>query len=82
MILNNIPPSKKNLTQLALGEQATICCLKDEEMSLKLLEMGCIPGAHVKLVYKAPFNGPLCISVCGYLLTVGKEEAKSIQLRD
>ena len=72
---------QKNLAQLAVGETATICCLKDEEMSLKLIEMGCLPGSEVHVAYKAPWNGPICIEVCGYNLSLRMDEAATILLK-
>ena len=73
---------QKNLAQLAVGETATICCLKDEEMSLKLIEMGCLPGSEVQVAYKAPWNGPICIEVCGYNLSLRMDEAATILLKN
>lgn len=82
IILNKLTPHpQRNLTQLSIGERATICCLKDEEMSLKLMEMGCLPGTEVEVVYKAPWNGPICIEVCGYNLSLRQDEASTIMLK-
>ena len=74
--------TQRNLSQLLIGEKATICCLKDAEMSLKLMEMGCLPGTVVQVVYKAPWNGPMCLEVCGYNLSLRQDEAATIMLRN
>lgn len=71
----------KSIADLKVGEKATICCFKDEEMSLKLLEMGCLPGAEIKMSCKAPFGDPVCIKVSGYALSLRKEEAATIMIR-
>lgn len=73
---------QRNLSELPTGEKAIICCLKDEEMSLKLMEMGCLPGTEVKVVYKAPWKGPLCLEICGYNLSLRQDEAATIMLRN
>jgi ferrous iron transport protein A len=71
----------KSIADLKIGEKATICCFKDEEMSLKLLEMGCLPGTEIKMSCKAPFGDPVCIRVSGYALSLRKEEAATIIIR-
>ena len=73
--------NQKSVKDLKIGESGTICCLKDAEMSLKLLEMGCLPGTEVKLNSKAPFGDPVTIIVNDYTLSLRLEEAATIQLR-
>ena len=72
---------KKSVADLKPGEKGVICCFKDDDMSLKLLEMGCLPGSEVVLKYRAPFGDPICISVAGYNLSLRLEEAATISLR-
>ena len=72
---------QKSVKDLKVGECGTICCLKDPEMSLKLLEMGCIPGEQVKLNSKAPFGDPVTIIVNDYTLSLRLDEAATIMLR-
>ena len=47
---------------------------------LKLLEMGCLPGAEVQLVQIAPLKDPLYICVNGSHLAIRKETALQIQI--
>ena len=49
------------LATMKLGESAVIVSFTDEEMSLKLLEMGCIPGEIVKVDNIAPMGDPIAI---------------------
>ena len=72
---------QKSLAELKIGETGTICCFRDEEMSLKLLEMGCLPGINVKVTCKAPLGDPICIEVSGYNLSLRVDEASTIMLR-
>jgi ferrous iron transport protein A len=72
---------QKSLADLKIGEKGTICCFKDDQMSLKLLEMGCLPGCEVKLSSKAPLGDPICITVSGYCLSLRIEEASKVMLR-
>ncbi|RZK40446.1 MAG: ferrous iron transport protein A [Pedobacter sp.] len=43
-----------NLSQLKPGEKATIVEFTDLEMSVKLMEMGCLPGEEVEVERFAP----------------------------
>ena len=72
---------QRSVRDLKIGEKGTICCLKDLEMSLKLLEMGCIPGTEVKLNSKAPLGDPVTIIVNDYTLSLRLDEAETIMLK-
>lgn len=72
--------AQKSVADLKPGEKGTVCCFKDEVMSLKLMEMGCLPGSEVELAHKAPFGDPICISVGGYALSLRVKEASTIML--
>jgi ferrous iron transport protein A len=71
----------RSVADLKPGERGVICCFIDEEMSLKLLEMGCLPGEEVQMKYRAPLGGPVCIFVAGYNLSLRVDEACTISLR-
>lgn len=62
------------------GEVAIISGFTDEVLSIKLLEMGCLPGAPVRFNFTAPFGDPICISVLGYELSLRLEEAATISI--
>ena len=74
-------PLTKTVRDLKVGEKGIISNLKDAGLSLKLLEMGCLPGTEVKLNSKAPFGDPVTIIVNDYTLSLRLEEAATIQLR-
>jgi ferrous iron transport protein A len=67
-----------NLAQLPIGRKAVITAFTDEEMSLKLLEMGCLPGEEVRIDRIAPLGDPIAVSVAGYVLSMRKAEAATI----
>lgn len=71
----------RSVADLKIGEKGVIQFFKDELMSLKLLEMGCLPGTEVKLSFVAPFGDPICIKVDGYHLSLRKEEASTILIK-
>lgn len=68
----------RNLTELKPGEQGIITGFSDEQLSVKLMEMGCLPGTTVRFNFSAPLGDPICISVAGYELSLRIEEAATI----
>ncbi len=72
---------RKSVRDMKIGERGVICCLKDPEMGLKLLEMGCLPGTEVKLNSRAPLGDPITIIVNDYTLSLRLDEAETILLK-
>lgn len=70
----------RSIATLKPGEKGTVKNFKDEYLSLKLLEMGVLPGTEVEMKFAAPFGDPICIKVSGYDLSLRLEEARTISL--
>ena len=71
-----------NLADLKIGEKGGIVGFTDELLSLKLLEMGCLPGTEVILTHLAPFGDPIAIRVSGsYTLSMRREEAETMLIK-
>lgn len=70
----------RNVADMKPGEEAIISGFTDHEISSKLIEMGCLPGAPVRFNFTAPFGDPVCISVLGYELSLRLEEASTISI--
>ncbi|TAE90405.1 MAG: ferrous iron transport protein A [Runella slithyformis] len=68
----------KTIADLKTGERAIIRSFRDVSLSLKLLEMGCLPGTEIVLNFKAPFGDPIGIQMGGYCLSMRKAEAATI----
>ena len=66
------------LTELKPGQQAIISQFASDEVSLKLLEMGCIPGEKILLEQVAPLGDPISVNISGYSLSLRLSEADSI----
>lgn len=76
-----IATNSVNLTNLKVGEQGIIKSFKDPQLSLKLLEMGCLPGTRVKIDCEAPLGCPVCITIGeNYHLSLRKSEAETIEI--
>ncbi|OEK02965.1 iron transporter [Roseivirga sp. 4D4] len=72
----------RNLTHLKIHEKGIIKGFTDDVLSIKLMEMGCLPGAEISLQLIAPFGDPIAIEVAGYQLSLRKIEASSILLEE
>lgn len=70
----------KNVSEMRPGDIGIISGFTDEYLSVKLMEMGCLPGIPVRFNFKAPFGDPICISVSGYELSLRLEEAATISI--
>jgi ferrous iron transport protein A len=66
------------LSELKSGEKARIKAFQSEDIELKLMEMGCIPGEEVVVEQKAPLGDPISIRVAGYSLSLRINEADQI----
>jgi ferrous iron transport protein A len=72
--------SPQNVAQMRPGDIAIIAGFSDDHLSVKLMEMGCLPGVPVRFNFTAPFGDPVCISVSGYELSLRLEEAATISI--
>ena len=68
----------RKLSELNIGEAGVIHSFENDEIFLKLMEMGCIPGEAITVEQIAPLGDPSSISVAGYQLSLRKDEAESI----
>jgi len=66
------------LSQLKPGQKAVIKEFDNEEIHLKLMEMGCLPGESITVEQKAPLGDPVSISIAGYTLSLRLSEADLI----
>jgi ferrous iron transport protein A len=71
----------KNLSQLPVGKKGIIKEFTDLEMSLKLMEMGCLPGEEITVERVAPLGDPIAVNISGYMLSLRKQEASTIILQ-
>lgn len=68
----------KRLSELPAGSKAQIHSFDTSDMTLKLMEMGCVPGETVKIEKIAPLGDPISITVSGYNLSLRVDEARNI----
>ncbi|HEX7846308.1 MAG TPA: ferrous iron transport protein A [Chitinophagaceae bacterium] len=69
---------ERKLSELQPGQKAIITKFNNNELYLKLMEMGCLPGEIVVLDQVAPLGDPISVSVAGYSLSLRLNEAENI----
>lgn len=71
------------IDDLAIGQSGVIGTVGGEgPLRLRFLDMGLIPGTRVTLQKVAPMGDPIQIRVRGYELTIRREDARVITLRE
>jgi len=70
----------RTVADMIPGETAVISGFTDDQISVKLLEMGFLPGTAVRFNFTAPFGDPVCVSVSGYDLSLRLDEASTISI--
>lgn len=72
-----------NLSELKKGEKAKILGFGTEDIPAKFLELGLVPGTDVEYRCSAPFNGPICITLCKSkcILALRKSEAMDVLVK-
>jgi len=68
----------KRLSDIRPGKTVRVFSFESNELFLKLMEMGCVPGEHIRVEQVAPLGDPISISVAGYNLSLRLNEAHNI----
>ena len=72
------------LCDLTLGKSATITKINcaDKPLKKRFLSMGLTPNTEIKLTKTAPLGDPIQVLIRGYELTLRKNDAKNIFIKD
>lgn len=60
------------------GLARVVAIESDDSHNLRLMEMGLVPGAAIRMVKAAPLGDPIQVSVRNYDLALRRAEARSI----
>ena len=71
---------KTLLSHLKIGQKGIISDVVIDEIPLKLLEMGCLPGNRVELLQIAPFGDPLYFNINDSHVAIRLETANAIEI--
>jgi ferrous iron transport protein A len=66
------------LSELKPGQEGIIKEFQNNDIFLKLMEMGCVPGERILLEQVAPLGDPISVNVAGYHLSLRLNEAEHI----
>ena len=69
---------EKKLSELTPGQRGIISKFTNNDLFLKLMEMGCLPGEKIVLEQVAPLGDPISVNVAGYSLSLRLNEAEYI----
>ena len=76
-----IPRSPRSLDILPIGAQARVMGVTGTgAVARRLIEMGVVPGAPVRVIKTAPLGDPIEIRVRGYHLALRRTEAQTISV--
>ena len=78
----NISTMEKKLSELSVGKKAVIKSFEKDDIFLKLMEMGCIPGEKIEVDQVAPLGDPISVIVSGYHLSLRLDEAETILVEE
>lgn len=66
------------LSELKPGQEAVILEFAGEDISIKLMEMGLVPGESILMEQVAPLGDPISVHVSGYHLSLRLSEAEQV----
>lgn len=68
----------KTLADLSKGNKAKIHAIADGESTLRLMEMGLVPGKEFQVITKSPFGDPIAIRLEDYSLSLRLHDAQLV----
>ena len=68
------------VSNLVIGQKAIIKDFDINNIPLKLLEMGCLPGNMVEIIQIAPFGDPLYLNINDSHVAIRLETASIIEV--
>ncbi len=76
---NRAEAINSSLANLPIGTQARVIAVNGTgAIARRLMEMGVVPGAQVRVIKTAPLGDPIEVRVRGYHLALRRNEAQTI----
>lgn len=72
----------RRLSEIKVGKSVVIKSFEKDDIFLKLMEMGCVPGEIIIVDQIAPLGDPISILVAGYHLSLRINEAENIWVEE
>jgi len=67
---------------MKVGSSGIVRSFENSTTSIKLMEMGCLPGEIISIEKIAPLKDPISVLVAGYSLSLRLEEAENIIIEE
>ena len=80
--LNKTIRMDRRLSEVEVGKTVVIKHFENDDIFLKLMEMGCVPGEKIFIDQIAPLGDPISIMVAGYILSLRLNEAENIWVEE
>ena len=68
----------RTLDKLLPGQKGVILKFDKVNIPMKLIEMGCLPGNKVEVLYFAPYNDPIYLKLDDTYIAIRKDLASKI----
>lgn len=72
----------RRLSEIEVGKIVLVKHFEKDDIFLKLMEMGCVPGETIIIEQVAPLGDPISILVAGYHLSLRLNEAEKIWVEE
>lgn len=72
----------RRLSEIEVGKTVLVKYFEKDDIFLKLMEMGCVPGETIIVDQVAPLGDPISILVAGYHLSLRLNEAENIWVEE
>lgn len=72
----------KPLSSLNDNAQAMVVAIQPGKLAPRLVEMGLCKGCSVRILFRAPFNGPLAIDLGASVLSLRLDEAEMVMVEE
>ncbi len=73
---------KTRLTDIKINRKGTIKYIEDNPLITKMFEFGLLPGSQIKIINKAPFDGPISVLVDDSIIALREKEAYFILMEN
>ena len=81
-VINKFIRMDQRLSEIKVGKSVVIKSFEKDDIFLKLMEMGCVPGEIIIVDQIAPLGDPISILVSGYHLSLRLNEAENIWVEE
>ena len=71
-----------DLSTMKVGSKSEIIAIENSSIKSKLIEMGFLVGRSLEVVFKAPLGDPIAIEINSTVISLRKDEAAFIKVRE